>query len=139
MVIRQSTMDCDEMRKKISEFLGEKIITQTAFLKALAKVSANSLRSFISLKRVNTRNTHILNDQHSYTFPQHSNINRTDLRSRVSHKNSTQTISDQHAGTWRDTELDGSSPSVVTDTGDPKKRKATLSLSKDHYQVIQQV
>ncbi|ETM99029.1 hypothetical protein PPTG_24517 [Phytophthora nicotianae INRA-310] len=120
MVIRQSTMDCDEMRKKINEFLGEKIITQTAFLKALGNVSANSLRSFISLKR-------------------HSNINRTDLRSRVSHTNSTQTISDQHAGTWRNTELDGSSPSVLTDTGDPKKRKATLSLRKDHYQVIQQV
>ncbi|KAE8886417.1 hypothetical protein PF005_g6099 [Phytophthora fragariae] len=43
--------DCDEIRKKISVFLGEKVVTQTAFLKALGNVSANSLRSFMSMKR----------------------------------------------------------------------------------------
>ncbi|POM71915.1 Hypothetical protein PHPALM_11455 [Phytophthora palmivora] len=43
--------DCDDIRKKISEFLGEKIVTQTAFLKALGNVSTNSLRSFMSMKR----------------------------------------------------------------------------------------
>ncbi|EGZ18987.1 hypothetical protein PHYSODRAFT_315427 [Phytophthora sojae] len=42
--------DCDEIRKKISVFLGENIVTQTAFLKALGNV-ANSLRSFMSMKR----------------------------------------------------------------------------------------
>ncbi|ETM54775.1 hypothetical protein L914_01937 [Phytophthora nicotianae] len=117
MVIRQSTMDCDEMRKKISEFLGEKIITQTAFLKALGNVSANTLIHFPPALK------------HKQNGPS---------QPCVPHKLHT-TISDQHAGTWRDTELDGSSPSVVTDTGDPKKRKAALSLRKDHYQVIQQV
>ncbi|KAF4134365.1 putative calcineurin is a calcium-dependent protein [Phytophthora infestans] len=43
--------DCDEIRKKISEFQGEKIVTQAAFLKAMGNVSANSLRSFMSMKR----------------------------------------------------------------------------------------
>ncbi|OWZ01170.1 hypothetical protein PHMEG_00027503 [Phytophthora megakarya] len=43
--------DCDEIRKKVSEFLGEKIVTQAAFLKTLGNVSTNSLRSFLSMKR----------------------------------------------------------------------------------------
>lgn len=43
--------DCDEIRKKVSVFLGEKLVAQAAFLKALGNVSANSLRSFMSMKR----------------------------------------------------------------------------------------
>ncbi|RLN92429.1 hypothetical protein BBJ28_00009984 [Nothophytophthora sp. Chile5] len=43
--------DCDEIRKKINSFLAEKVTTQTAFLRALGDINANSLRSFFSMKR----------------------------------------------------------------------------------------
>ncbi|OWY94830.1 hypothetical protein PHMEG_00035331 [Phytophthora megakarya] len=46
--------DCDDIRIKISEFLGEKIITQTAFLESLSvngKVSSGSLRNFLGMRR----------------------------------------------------------------------------------------
>ncbi|KAG3117645.1 hypothetical protein PI124_g8590 [Phytophthora idaei] len=43
--------DCDEIRKKINFFLGEKIMTKAAFLRALGDINSNSLRSFMNLKR----------------------------------------------------------------------------------------
>ncbi|POM71917.1 Hypothetical protein PHPALM_11464 [Phytophthora palmivora] len=43
--------DCDEIRNKINYFLGEKIVTKAAFLRALGDVNSNSLRSFMNLKR----------------------------------------------------------------------------------------
>ncbi|KAK1943171.1 hypothetical protein P3T76_005808 [Phytophthora citrophthora] len=43
--------DCDEIRKKINFFLGEKTVTKAAFLRALGHVNSNSLRSFMNLKR----------------------------------------------------------------------------------------
>ncbi|GMF33321.1 unnamed protein product [Phytophthora lilii] len=43
--------DCDEIRKKINFFLGEKTVTKAAFLRALGDVNSNSLRSFMNLKR----------------------------------------------------------------------------------------
>ncbi|KAG2821593.1 hypothetical protein PC129_g9138 [Phytophthora cactorum] len=43
--------DCDEIRKKINFFLGEKIVTKAAFLRALGDINSNSLRSFMNSKR----------------------------------------------------------------------------------------
>ncbi|KAE9119786.1 hypothetical protein PF007_g8416 [Phytophthora fragariae] len=43
--------DCDEVRKKINYFLGEKTVTKAAFLRALGDVNSNSLRSFMNMKR----------------------------------------------------------------------------------------
>jgi hypothetical protein len=43
--------DCDEIRKKIKFFLGEKLVTKAAFLRALGDINSNSLRSFMNLKR----------------------------------------------------------------------------------------
>ncbi|OWY98170.1 hypothetical protein PHMEG_00031128 [Phytophthora megakarya] len=43
--------DCDEIRKKINYYLGEKTVTKAAFLRALGDVNSNSLRSFMNLKR----------------------------------------------------------------------------------------
>ncbi|OWZ04361.1 hypothetical protein PHMEG_00023749 [Phytophthora megakarya] len=42
--------DCDEIRKKINYFLGEKAVTKAAFLRALGDVNSNSLRNFMNLK-----------------------------------------------------------------------------------------
>ncbi|KAG3117697.1 hypothetical protein PI124_g8592 [Phytophthora idaei] len=41
---------CSDIRKKISEFLGEKLVTQAAFLKALGKVSVNNLHYFMGTR-----------------------------------------------------------------------------------------
>ncbi|EGZ18986.1 hypothetical protein PHYSODRAFT_332706 [Phytophthora sojae] len=43
--------DCDEIRKKINYFLGEKSVTKAAFLRALGDVNSNSLRTFMNMKR----------------------------------------------------------------------------------------
>ncbi|RLN97452.1 hypothetical protein BBJ28_00014690 [Nothophytophthora sp. Chile5] len=43
--------DCDEIRKKINFFLGEKVTTQAAFLRALGGINGNSLRTFLNMKR----------------------------------------------------------------------------------------
>ncbi|EEY67847.1 uncharacterized protein PITG_18245 [Phytophthora infestans T30-4] len=43
--------DCDEIRKKINFFLGEKTVTKAAFMRALGDINSNSLRSFMNLKR----------------------------------------------------------------------------------------
>ncbi|KAG6612148.1 Major Facilitator Superfamily (MFS) [Phytophthora cinnamomi] len=43
--------DCDEIRKKINYFLGEKTVTKAAFLRALGDVNSNSLRTFMNMKR----------------------------------------------------------------------------------------
>ncbi|RLN92424.1 hypothetical protein BBJ28_00009983 [Nothophytophthora sp. Chile5] len=43
--------DCDELRKKIELFLGEKMVTKAALLRALGNLNTNSLRQFLSAKR----------------------------------------------------------------------------------------
>ncbi|EGZ18979.1 hypothetical protein PHYSODRAFT_499398 [Phytophthora sojae] len=43
--------DCDEIRRKIDEFLVEGMVTKAAFLRALGNVNSNSMRRFMSLNR----------------------------------------------------------------------------------------
>ncbi|GMF20766.1 unnamed protein product [Phytophthora fragariaefolia] len=43
--------DCDEIRRKIEEFLGEGLVTKAMFLCALGNVNSNSLRRFMGLRR----------------------------------------------------------------------------------------
>ncbi|KAE9039472.1 hypothetical protein PR003_g2182 [Phytophthora rubi] len=43
--------DCDEIRRKIDEFLREGLVTKAAFLRAMGNVNSNSMRRFMSLRR----------------------------------------------------------------------------------------
>ncbi|KAG6612224.1 Major Facilitator Superfamily (MFS) [Phytophthora cinnamomi] len=43
--------DCDEIRTKIDEFMGEGLVTKADFLRALGNVNSNSMRRFMSMRR----------------------------------------------------------------------------------------
>ncbi|KAF4040343.1 hypothetical protein GN244_ATG07538 [Phytophthora infestans] len=59
--------DCDDIRQKISEFLGEKIVTQAAFLTALG-VSANNLHYFMGIRRGARSGAETVVYRKAYTF-----------------------------------------------------------------------